>query len=346
MQTGHSTSHIAMSPCESCPGYGFAYYPQDKPVHASRTHRHHHHHLDCPLSTSLLSPLPLSDHASIQSSPSSTSPSLALCSFLWSLLSEKCSCKYHTPSIPKHTSPKHRIQTLKTWNPRSRLISAPWVSSRRRATKSIRSESNDVFPLRLLATGTETTNPLLHQPLPHLASHPTRNCTNPFQAKDHLVSINTPSLPSTSTYSHHPSSSPLENNANLCLEKEIEATDRPPWIPCLRRNNPTTKNSTKMFYSSSLYQIMALLLLVLLPSVLLRAEAAPTFASSTPDPLLLGVGRSNTVAMNLSNLPSCDPSTMTGTNGRRSEAFKDGRIRLAAINHGTGYVLYVCSSHF
>ncbi|KAG0086303.1 hypothetical protein BGZ93_000199, partial [Podila epicladia] len=38
--------------------------------------------------------------------------------------------------------------------------------------------------------------------------------------------------------------------------------------------------------------------------------------------------------MNLSNLPSCDSNTMSGTNGRRSEAFKDGRIRIAMMNHG------------
>ncbi|KAF9300924.1 hypothetical protein BGZ74_007334 [Mortierella antarctica] len=38
--------------------------------------------------------------------------------------------------------------------------------------------------------------------------------------------------------------------------------------------------------------------------------------------------------MNLSNLPSCDSNSMTGTNGRRSEAFKDGRIRIAMIHHG------------
>ncbi|KAF8950180.1 hypothetical protein BGZ52_003415, partial [Haplosporangium bisporale] len=40
--------------------------------------------------------------------------------------------------------------------------------------------------------------------------------------------------------------------------------------------------------------------------------------------------------MNLSSLPTCDPNTMTGTDGRRSEVYKDGRIRIAAVNHGTG----------
>ncbi|KAI1313857.1 hypothetical protein EDD11_002458 [Mortierella claussenii] len=42
----------------------------------------------------------------------------------------------------------------------------------------------------------------------------------------------------------------------------------------------------------------------------------------------------NTKAMNLSNLPSCDPATMTGYNGRRSDANTNGPIQLVGINHG------------
>lgn len=312
-------------PCESCPFFG-AYSPQDKPEHTSYTL---HHHQNCPLSTSPILaprlPLPL---------PSSSS---SLCNFLWSLLSDKCSC-HHTPSIP-HTS----ARTSRSW-PRSRLFNSVLsVSSRRktRKTRTLRNESN-TLPLRLLATETS--------PLLHLASPTRHHTTSPF-ARDRLLSIDTPSLPSssssTSTYPHPPSSfPPLENNVNLCdLEKEIEATDRPPWTPCPQRNNPHTTNISKM-YPSSLHQIWVLLvLLVLVPSFLLTADAAPTFnLPTTRAPLLLGVDRTNIVAMNLSSLPTCDPHTMTGTNGRRSEVYKDGRIRIAAIIHGTGKVLHVSSA--
>ncbi|KAI9240619.1 MAG: hypothetical protein BYD32DRAFT_145881 [Podila humilis] len=308
-------------PCESCPFFG-AYSPQDKPEHTSHT-LHHHHHQNCPLSTSPILaprlPLPL---------PSSSS---SLCNFLWNLLSDKCSC-HHTPSIPNHTSPR----TSRSW-PRSRLFNSVLsVSSRRKTkkTRTLRNESN-TLPLRLLATETS--------PLLHLASPTRRHTTSPF-ARDRLLSIDTPSLPSsssTSTYSPLPPPfPPLENDVNLCdLEKEIEATDRPPWTLCPQRNNPHTTNISKM-YSSSLHQIWVLLvLLVLVLSFLLTADAAPTFAlPTTRTPLLLGVDKSNTVAMNLSSLPTCDPNTMTGTDGRRSEVYKDGRIRIAAVNHGTGKV--------
>lgn len=321
-------------PCESCPFFG-VYSPQDKPEHTSYTphrhhHHHHHHHQNCPLSASpILAPRPLPPPLPLASSSSS------LCSFLWSLLSEKCSC-HHTPSIPKHTSPR----TSKSW-PRRLFNSVLSVSSRRRTrkTRTLRSESN-ALPLRLLAsTGTY---PLLH-PSQHLASPTRHHTTSPF-ARDRLLSIDTPSLPSfsSSTFSQHPPSSlpSLENNANLCdLEKEIEATDRQPWTPsCPQKNNPHTTNITKM-YSSSLYQIWVLLFLfVLVPSFLLTTDAAPTFALPTT---LLDVDRTNAMAMNLSNLPTCDPHTMTGTNGRRSQVYKDGRIRIAAINHGTGKVPYI-----
>ncbi|GJJ76453.1 hypothetical protein EMPS_08812 [Entomortierella parvispora] len=44
---------------------------------------------------------------------------------------------------------------------------------------------------------------------------------------------------------------------------------------------------------------------------------------------------SNTVAMNLSAIDQCDPTTMTGYSGRQSYVPSDGPVRLVAINHGT-----------
>ncbi|KAF9582667.1 hypothetical protein BGW38_010909 [Lunasporangiospora selenospora] len=44
----------------------------------------------------------------------------------------------------------------------------------------------------------------------------------------------------------------------------------------------------------------------------------------------------NTIAMNLSNLPVCEPASMTGFNGRRSEVATNGPIRLVGISHGVG----------
>ncbi|KAG0328829.1 hypothetical protein BGZ99_004317 [Dissophora globulifera] len=88
---------------------------------------------------------------------------------------------------------------------------------------------------------------------------------------------------------------------------------------------------------------MVLLLSILTPNIVAAIPLQDYDGSSHPMlrssmPQFLNMHRrdviSGAVAMNLSNLASCDPATMTGYNGRIEDVPGNGPIRLAAINHG------------
>lgn len=128
-------------------------------------------------------------------------------------------------------------------------------------------------------------------------------------------------------------------------ENRDQTAERIPY--CSRRSSGSTfRIRTCRLFVSWFY---AAIVLLLLPLSTLNISAAIPLSRRSESPILPALGRralshrlhnkgitqfSNAIAMNLSNLPACDPGTMTGFNNRRDEISQDGPIRVAGIHHG------------
>jgi len=95
--------------------------------------------------------------------------------------------------------------------------------------------------------------------------------------------------------------------------------------------SPWTRSSGS--YSRSLFAIwIYIAVLLLAPLALLSGTESIPLQSDDLRLNMLDI--SKTVAMNLSTIDQCDPTTMTGFSDRQSYVPSDGPIRLVAINHG------------